>query len=72
VYQIAVRDGQLNTDFISQVEYLSELQVAMNELAVEVSMDTFPPGSRRLLVQRKLAVTVDLPTGFGNVDDFGT
>jgi hypothetical protein len=72
VYQIAVRDGQLNTDFISQVEYLSDLQVAMNELAVEVSMDTFPPGSRRLLVQRKLAVTVDLPTGFGNVDDFGT
>lgn len=72
MYQIAVRDGQLNTDFISQVEYLSELQVAMNELAVEVSMDTFPPGSRRLLVQRKLAVTVDLPTGFGNVDDFGT
>lgn len=72
MYQIAVRDGQLNTDFISQVEYLSDLQVAMNELAVEVSMDTFPPGSRRLLVQRKLAVTVDLPTGFGNVDDFGT
>jgi hypothetical protein len=65
VYQIAVVPGT------AEVDVLSDLQVAMNDLAFQVGMETFPPangGSRR----RRLTVSVQIPTGFGLVENIGT
>jgi hypothetical protein len=65
VYQIAVVPGT------AEVDILSDLQVAMNELAAQVGLETFPAGEagdRR----RRLAVTVEIPTGFGLVETIGT
>lgn len=75
-YQIAVKDGQNIDDIMTEIEYLSDLLVAMNELAVEVGLETFPPG-RRLMgvsttVRRRLAVMVEIPTAFKQIVTFGT
>jgi hypothetical protein len=69
VYQIAVVPGT------PEVDILSDLQLAMNDLAFQVGSETFPPsanggggGTRR----RRLTVTVETPTGFGLVETIGT
>jgi hypothetical protein len=80
VYQISVPATGISLE--QEEEYLADLLTAMNQLAEEVSVETFPP-ARRLQVtlqrlqqqQRQLAVAVDTtenPTGFGLVEEFGT
>lgn len=63
VYQIAVVPDTAEAD------YLSDLQVAMNDLAFQVGMETFPAAAGG---GRRLQVMVQLPTGFGLVEDIGT
>jgi hypothetical protein len=64
VYQISVLPGT------AEVDILSDLQVAMNDLALQVGMETFPTGNGG--GRRRLTVTVQTPTGFGLVENIGT
>jgi hypothetical protein len=65
-----VKDGMTNNDIV-EVDYLSNLQVAMNKLAPVVRDASFP-ATRRLLSERRMEVTTRLPTGIGKVENFGT
>jgi hypothetical protein len=64
VYQIGVLRGT------AEMDYVADLQEAMNDLAFQVGMETFPPptdgGRRRLLVM------VEIPTFGRVVDNIGT
>jgi hypothetical protein len=72
VYQIVVKDLD-----VPEIDYLTELQTAMNELASQVGTETFPAGdgdggSSARRQRRNLLVMVEVPTGFGLVEDIGT
>jgi hypothetical protein len=68
-YQIGLDRGTVDTGS-READYVADLQVAMNDLAFQVGMETFPPptdGGRR-----RLQVMVKIPTFGGVVDNIGT